>query len=589
MNASVTAADARGLAGFLQEVHGALQGAGFPLALAGAPGARAAAAAAAAQLDDYILPRLQSLDAPLLAVIGGSTGAGKSTLVNGLIGRPVTRTGAVRPTTRHPILLHHPADAEWFTSQRVLPSLSRVQAGSGELASQEAGGASGTLLLQGDPSVPRGLAILDAPDIDSIADENRRLAGQLLAAADLWLFVTTANRYADAVPWKLLTEAARRDILLAVVLDRVPAGVEEEVRGDLMTLLAAESLGHAPIFVVPESQLDPAGMLPAGSVDPVRRWLQALAADAEGRADVARRTLAGAVRSLAGRVEEVADAAQAQQSAAARLAGAAGASYQEALTAILRSTEDGTMLRGEVLARWQDFIGTGEFMRGVETRVGWLRDRITAFFTGQPAPATTVAAAIETGLHSVIVEESAKAFERTEEWWRSDDAGRALLAGRASYVSDEFSAEAARQVREWQQDLLDLVSTEGSDKRFAARMLSFGVNGVAVALMVVVFASTGGLTGAEIGIAGGSAVVGQKLLEAVFGEDAVRRLAKTARDNLERRCRALLDAEQEKFTMLLAPVSQQTPPETLFAHARRLAGTALTVAGSPDTAPGGSR
>jgi hypothetical protein len=83
--------------------------------------------------------------------------------------------------------------------------------------------------------------------------------------------------------------------------------------------------------------------------------------------------------------------------------------------------------------------------------------------------------------------------------------------------------------------------------------------------------------------------VGQKLLEAVFGEDAVRRLAKTARDNLERRCRALLDAEQEKFTMLLAPVSQQTPPQTLFAHARRLAGTALTVAGSPDTAPGGSR
>ena len=62
-----------------------------------------------AQLDDYILPRYRSLDAPLLAVVGGSTGAGKSTLVNALVGHPVTRAGAIRPTTRQPILLHHPA------------------------------------------------------------------------------------------------------------------------------------------------------------------------------------------------------------------------------------------------------------------------------------------------------------------------------------------------------------------------------------------------------------------------------------------------------------------------------------------------
>ena len=51
--------------------------------------------------------------------------------------------------------------------------------------------------------------------------------------------------------------------------------------------------------------------------------------------------------------------------------------------------------------------------------------------------------------------------------------------------------------------------------------------------MIVVFATTAGLTGLEIGVAGGTAVVGQKLLEAVFGEDAVRRLAQTARGGLQ--------------------------------------------------------
>ena len=45
--------------------------------------------------------------------------------------------------------------------------------------------------------------------------------------------------------------------------------------------------------------------------------------------------------------------------------------------------------------------------------------------------------------------------------------------------------------------------------------------------MVVIFASTAGLTGAEVGVAGGTAVVGQKILEAVFGDQAVRRLAAT--------------------------------------------------------------
>ena len=74
-----------------------------------------------------------------------------------------------------------------------------------------------------------------------------------------------------------------------------------------------------------------------------------------------------------------------------------------------------------------------------------------------------------------------------------------------------------------------MVRTEGADKRTTARFLAYGVNGLAVALMVVVFAHTAGLTGAEAGIAGGSAVIGQKLLEAVFGDQAVRTLADRAR------------------------------------------------------------
>lgn len=577
MDASLPDADAAGLVDLLGNVRETLGRLTFPLEFPGAADARRETVAAAAQLDDYILPRIESLDAPLLAVVGGSTGAGKSTLVNALVGHPVTRSGAIRPTTRQPILLHHPAEGHWFAGDRVLPTLTRQRAvvvgadaqtvpASRIVLANEAGSAA-QLLLQPDATIPQGLALLDAPDIDSIADENRRLASQLLAAADLWLFVTTANRYADAVPWHLLREAAQRDILLAVVLDRVPHGVEEEIRADLHALLAAEQLGHAPIFVIPEERLDELGMLPAESLDPLRRWLGAISADAEGRRDIARRTLEGALRALDRRVEKVADAVDDQAETAGRLEEAARLSYAAALEAVLESTKDGTLLRGEVLARWQDFVGTGEFMRGLESRVGRIRDRIGGYLTGKPPRAVTVETAIESGLQTVIVEEAAKAADQTERQWRAEPAGRALLVPGEPVMSPGFTDTVAREIRAWQKDLLDLVRSEGADKRFAARMLSFGVNGVAVALMIVVFASTAGLTGGEVLIAGGSAVVGQKLLEAIFGEDAVRRLTRTARRQLQQRCETLMAAERERFTDRLRVLADEPSSEHLRALA----------------------
>lgn len=537
----------------LEEIRTVLEDVALPLALPGSEQARRDASAARAQLDDYILPRYRSLDAPLLAVVGGSTGAGKSTLVNGLVGHPVTRAGAIRPTTRQPILLHHPAEASWFDGQRVLPGLSRIR---GTLAASpvptvQAGAPNNaveSLVLLADPAVPAGIAILDAPDVDSISDQNRLLAGQLLAAADLWVFVTTANRYADAVPWKLLLDAASRDITVAVVLHRVPEGAEAEVSQDLRGLLNREGLSGSRLFVIRETVLDQGGMLPAGTVDELRGWLSSLAADAAGRSDVARRTLNGTVRALARRLTDIAEAVREQERAAARLEADAVAAYGDAATRILDATRDGAFLRGEVLARWQDFVGTGEFFRALEQNVGRFRDRLGAFFRGEPAPAVRVEAAIETGLQAVIVDEAANAAEDTDQRWRSDPAGRQLL-GRddLSGTSTGFADRAAAEIRAWQEALMELIRTEGQGRRTQARWLSFGINGLGAALMIVVFSMTAGLTGLEIGVAGGTAVVGQRLLEAVFGEDAVRRMADKAREDLAVRCQQLLTDEQQRF------------------------------------------
>ncbi len=542
----MTAVDSVRLADALEELGRALRRVALPLELPGVEAQRAARLELLGQLDDYVLPRLRQIEAPLLAVVGGSTGAGKSTLVNSVVGQRVTEPGVLRPTTRSPVLAFNPADSGWFDDARILPDLARSSSASTD---------PGALQLVPVDTVPPGLAILDAPDIDSVEARNRTLATQLLAAADLWLFVTSAARYADQVPWEFLKAAAERSAAVAIVLDRIPGGARDEVATHLQEMLSERGLGGSPLFTVEEGVVDEQGLLPVADVAGIRGWLEGLAADAHARAAVVRQTLDGAVRSAVRRSRDVADGHAAQVEMVERLRADAHRSYDEALRDVAEASADGSLLRGEVLARWQEFVGTGELFRNLETRVGWARDRVAGWLRGKPQQAERVTVAVESGLESLLLEHAEAAAERAWRSWTSVEAGKQLLdtgAGRElGRASREFRGQAERAVRDWQQGVLDMVRAEGADKRKTARFLAFGFNTLSVALMVVVFASTAGMTGAEVGIAGGSAVLGQKLLEAVFGDQAVRRLAEHARTDLERRVAALLAGESMRYADLL--------------------------------------
>jgi energy-coupling factor transporter ATP-binding protein EcfA2 len=532
----------------LVRLRAALAEVALPLDVPGAEEQRTARREMVEQLEDYVLPRLIQIEAPLLTVVGGSTGAGKSTLVNSLVGHRVSEPGLLRPTTRSPVLVHNPADVDWFDKERILPGLARTNRATAD---------PGALQLVAAASVPEGLAILDAPDIDSVEERNRTLAAELLAAADLWLFVTSAARYADQVPWGFLKSAAERSTAVAVVLDRTAPDAVAEVSSHLARMLTTRGLRDSPLFTVTEGRVDDDGLLPPESVADIRSWLESLAADATARAAVVRQTLDGAVRSLSRRTYDIADAAAAQLEMATRLREDVDRAYDEAVARVDEASEDGTLLRGEVLARWQEFVGTGELLRTLETRVGWLRDRVVNWVRGKPQQAERVTVAVESGLETLILEHAETAAERAEASWRSVTAGQHLLedSGRdLGRASRDFRARAERAVRDWQHGVLEMVRTEGAEKRSTARFLAFGVNGLSVALMVVVFAHTAGVTGTEAGIAGGSAILGQKLLEAVFGDQAVRRLAEAARRDLDERVGDLMNAERARYLEVLEPL-----------------------------------
>jgi hypothetical protein len=317
-------------------------------------------------------------------------------------------------------------------------------------------------------------------------------------------------------------------------------------------MLETEQLGDAEVLVVPEIGLEEE-LLPAAALWPVRAWLDALAADAQARGALVRRTLRGALASLPVRALVVQRAAMEQLAVAAELRAEAELAYAQALREVEAALRSGSLLRGEVLARWHEVVGTGDVMRGLETRVGWLRDRLKSVVTGSPSADAELKVTVEHRVEAVVRTAAERAAEQTARAWRERVPGRALLedAPALERATAGLAAAAEEEVRAWQGVVFDLVRDEGASKRATARVASLGVNGAGLTVMLAVFAHTGGLTGAEVVVAGGTSAVGQKVLEAIFGDQAVRTLASRAREDLVERVDRLLREEANRFHALL--------------------------------------
>lgn len=531
------------------------------------------ARAIVAQLDDYVIPRLANIDAPLLAVVGGSTGSGKSTLVNSIIGEKVTASGVIRPTTRQPSLVVNPADAEWFNSPHVLPDLPRTH------GPEEPGAQADSLRIVETPRLSPGLALLDAPDFDSIDDKNRALASQLLAAADLWVFVTTPARYADNLVWDFLNDAAGRDIEVLVILNRVDEDAMATVPQDLRRMMDKAGLNESRLITVPFTK-DFAEFLPDETVAPAREVLSRLAADSAARREMAGKTVLGAMERLVARVDALSEERARQEAFAAQLREAISANYDRASEHVIDATSDGNLLRQEVMARWQDFVGTSDAFRTIERWYSSALDKLGSWFSGKPAPMREVETEIESGLHAVVVDAAETAAARS--WSHLGSVAPSLRADAApelAHASTTINESASELVREWQTGLMGYIQDNAADKRMKARVMSIGLNVVTVALMLVVFASTAGLSGGELAIAGGSAVVGQKLLETIFGEEAVRRMAKHAREDLNTRVHVLFEQEEARYSELVDSLVSGTTSGEMRQTARLAAAAVREEAG----------
>ena len=294
------------------------------------------------QVRDQVVPRLQDADIPSIVVIGGSTGAGKSTLVNSVLGQEVSVAGVLRPTTRTPVLVANPEDVDSL-SEHPLTQVCRQEVSA---------------------AIPAGLALIDASDLDSVHEANRALAGRLLEAADLWLFVTTAARYGDQTPWTTLEEAARRE---------TPIG---------------------------------------DGVSELRDWLQLLAGRHRA-AGLVRRTGRGVWSTLRADLERLADDVDAQNAVAEELERTCQELRETAIEALSADIRAGSAGQGATATRWITLASSGgplaSLAQGGKLRRGFLGRADKARAEGLSQLATDARQALANQLQAAIVALSAEA------------------------------------------------------------------------------------------------------------------------------------------------------------------------------------
>ena len=514
----------------------------------------------------YILPRVQALESPLLVVILGPTGAGKSTLMNTLARATVSHTGVLRPTTREAVLLATDADAA--TLRR------------GALA----GIGAGQLVRARATTASSGLAIVDAPDLDSVERANRVIADALVEAADLGIFVTSATRYADKVPFDVVQRIAARGLPLLIVVNRMPPDESEQrvVLEDLRRVLkdtALRGIDDTRVQTVgfAEGKLDPSGeRLELEAAAPVLQRVDELARDRERRLALARRALEGALAGLGPLLSAVADDLAQAAAEGETLRAITAKSYDAELAALFEELRGGTFLRAEVLRHWESYVKADQITRFFSRGLGRIRGTIVTVFRGMPeAPVGVVEKEVTSDVVAVAVSRATEAARRVASAWASREGAAARLARDHSLwsASPDLAARIQPRLHDWVASIATDVQARGAGKRNLAFGVSLGVNALAVAAMVGVFAHTAGVTGTELGIVAATGFLNQKLLQAIFGEAAMREMIANARERLEASLGDEFSKERSRYDRLTAdPVELRALAEELRAAMAPLAG-----------------
>jgi GTP-binding protein EngB required for normal cell division len=197
----------------------------------------------AEQYASDIRKRRGFLGETLVLAVAGGTGTGKSSLVNALAGETITSVSVLRPHTDEPFAV---------IPQNPEPAVTVLLDTLGILYRHEHAGFTKT-------------AIIDLPDVDSIADWHRERVEDLIPRVDgvIWLF--DPDKYRDPIVHDeflaQLAEHQSQFIFALNKIDRLRPDDLQTVREDLFETLAADGYPRPALFAL---AADPPSASPRG-------------------------------------------------------------------------------------------------------------------------------------------------------------------------------------------------------------------------------------------------------------------------------------------------------------------------------------
>jgi len=152
---------------------------------------------------------------PIIVVLMGGTGTGKSTLFNALIQRKVSAESVRRPTTGGGIAYVHTEFTPSFQDTD-FPFFTNNHSGNAFPIS----GKNSYISIVSHHQKDLSHIFIDSPDVDSVCIENKNHAHNLLLLADIILFVTSCEKYADQEPLEIIYQARKIGKKLMIVLNK---------------------------------------------------------------------------------------------------------------------------------------------------------------------------------------------------------------------------------------------------------------------------------------------------------------------------------------------------------------------------------
>lgn len=196
------------------------------------------------------------MSAPLLWVVFvGGTGTGKSTLFNAFCGEPLSDMGVERPKTLGPIVYAHKEGAIEDDFPFGAVELERRHS-SDSTSTAATGEPRRLLILTHNRSEFSHLAITDTPDLDSVEPGNREIAQDLYLLADVVVFVTSQEKYADEIPFQLLARMREEEKPYFFLLNKADRSVTKD---ELTHNFKRQNIGlkQDRVFLIPYAPTHP--------------------------------------------------------------------------------------------------------------------------------------------------------------------------------------------------------------------------------------------------------------------------------------------------------------------------------------------